>query len=77
MSAVAPGWRRLHPLSPAIREEFMRRGPSATVVEGDGCTETAGLIRRKDDPVDRRRALFVLSPKGKRVDGPRIGAVGI
>jgi long-chain acyl-CoA synthetase len=32
------------PLSPAIREEFMRRVPSATVVEGYGCTETAGLI---------------------------------
>lgn len=37
--------------------------------------EAAGLLKRKDDPVDRRRALFVLSPKGKRVDGPRTGTV--
>jgi long-chain acyl-CoA synthetase len=32
------------PLSPAIRADFMRRVPSASVLEGYGCTETAGLI---------------------------------
>ncbi len=32
------------PLSPAIREEFHRRVPSCTVVEGYGCTETGGII---------------------------------
>ncbi len=32
------------PLSPAMREEFHRRVPSVTVVEGYGCTETAGII---------------------------------
>ena len=37
--------------------------------------ETAGLLKRKDDPVDRRRALFVLSAKGKRVDVPKSGTV--
>lgn len=37
--------------------------------------ETAGMLKRKDDPVDRRRALFVLSAKGKRVDVPKAGTV--
>lgn len=37
--------------------------------------ESAGLLKRKDDPVDRRRALFVLSAKGKRVDVPKSGTV--
>lgn len=37
--------------------------------------ESAGLLKRKDDPIDRRRALFVLSAKGKRVDVPRSGTV--
>jgi DNA-binding MarR family transcriptional regulator len=37
--------------------------------------EAAGVLKRKDDPVDRRRALFHLSPKGKRVDGARRGTV--
>jgi DNA-binding MarR family transcriptional regulator len=37
--------------------------------------ESAGLLKRKDDPVDRRRALFVLSPKGRRVDVPKSGTV--
>jgi long-chain acyl-CoA synthetase len=32
------------PLSPAIRDEFHRRVPSVTVIEGYGCTETAGII---------------------------------
>ncbi len=32
------------PLSPAMREEFTRRVPSVTIVEGYGCTETAGII---------------------------------
>jgi long-chain acyl-CoA synthetase len=32
------------PLSPAVREEFVRRVPGVTIVEGYGCTETAGLI---------------------------------
>jgi long-chain acyl-CoA synthetase len=32
------------PLSPAIREEFHRRVPSVTVIEGYGCTETGGII---------------------------------
>jgi long-chain acyl-CoA synthetase len=32
------------PLSPAVREEFERRVPSVTVVEGYGCTETGGII---------------------------------
>jgi long-chain acyl-CoA synthetase len=32
------------PLSPAIREEFIRRVPSVTIVEGYGCTETAGIV---------------------------------
>ena len=37
--------------------------------------ETAGLVKRQDDPVDRRRALFELSPKGKRLDVPRAATV--
>lgn len=37
--------------------------------------ESAGLVRRKDDPVDRRRALFFLSSKGKRVDVPQASTV--
>jgi long-chain acyl-CoA synthetase len=32
------------PLSPAIRADFTRRVPQVTIVEGYGCTETAGLI---------------------------------
>jgi long-chain acyl-CoA synthetase len=32
------------PLSAAVAREFARRVPSATVLEGYGCTETAGLI---------------------------------
>jgi long-chain acyl-CoA synthetase len=32
------------PLAPAIRADFMRRAPGVTVLEGYGCTETAGLI---------------------------------
>lgn len=37
--------------------------------------ESAGLVVRKHDPIDRRRALFILSPKGKRVDVPSAGTV--
>ena len=32
------------PLSPAVAAEFARRVPSATVLEGYGCTETGGII---------------------------------
>jgi long-chain acyl-CoA synthetase len=32
------------PLSPAVREEFERRVPSVTVMEGYGCTETGGIV---------------------------------
>ncbi len=32
------------PLPPAVAAEFQRRVPSATVMEGYGCTETAGII---------------------------------
>jgi long-chain acyl-CoA synthetase len=32
------------PLSAAVAQEFARRVPSCTVLEGYGCTETAGLI---------------------------------
>jgi long-chain acyl-CoA synthetase len=32
------------PLPPAVREEFCRRVPGVTVLEGYGCTETAGII---------------------------------
>ena len=32
------------PLSPAVREDFMRRVPGVAVLEGYGCTETAGII---------------------------------
>ncbi len=32
------------PLSPAIRDEFIRRLPQVTVVEGYGCTETGGVL---------------------------------
>jgi long-chain acyl-CoA synthetase len=32
------------PLSAAVRDEFARRVPSATVLEGYGCTETGGIV---------------------------------
>jgi long-chain acyl-CoA synthetase len=32
------------PLPPAVREEMQRRVPNLTVVEGYGCTETAGIL---------------------------------
>jgi long-chain acyl-CoA synthetase len=32
------------PLSPAVREEIQRRIPSVAVMEGYGCTETAGIL---------------------------------
>lgn len=32
------------PLAPAIRDEFVRRLPQVTVVEGYGCTETGGVL---------------------------------
>jgi long-chain acyl-CoA synthetase len=32
------------PLSPAVREDFERRVPSVTVMEGYGCTETGGIV---------------------------------
>ncbi len=32
------------PLSAAVAEEFQRRVPTATVLEGYGCTETGGII---------------------------------
>ncbi len=32
------------PLAASVREEFQRRVPSVTVLEGYGCTETGGII---------------------------------
>jgi long-chain acyl-CoA synthetase len=32
------------PLSPALRDEFERKVPSARVLEGYGCTETGGIV---------------------------------
>jgi long-chain acyl-CoA synthetase len=32
------------PLAPAVREELQRRIPSVSVMEGYGCTETAGIL---------------------------------
>jgi long-chain acyl-CoA synthetase len=42
------------PLSRSVAEEFERRVPSVTVVEGYGCTETAGLISASPPLAPRR-----------------------
>jgi long-chain acyl-CoA synthetase len=42
------------PLSKAVAEEFERRVPGVTVVEGYGCTETAGLISSTPPEAPRR-----------------------
>ncbi len=58
------------PLSPALAVEFERRVPSATVLEGYGCTETGGII--STTPPDRRR----LGTVGIPVPGVRVRIVG-
>jgi DNA-binding MarR family transcriptional regulator len=37
--------------------------------------ETRGVLQRRSDPKDARRALFGLTPRGKRVDTLRTGTV--
>jgi long-chain acyl-CoA synthetase len=41
------------PLSRAVAEEFQRRLPGVTVVEGYGCTETGGIISTAPPPAAR------------------------
>ena len=48
------------PLAPAIREEFIRRVPGVTIIEGYGCTETAGVLT--GNPPDAPRAGTVGTP---------------
>jgi long-chain acyl-CoA synthetase len=59
------------PLAASVREEFQRRVPSATVLEGYGCTETGGIISGTPP----------LSPKpgtvGKPVEGCEVRIVGL
>src|SRR5438045_978930 len=37
--------------------------------------ETRGLLQRRTDPRDGRRALFMLTPKGRKLDTVRTGIV--
>jgi long-chain acyl-CoA synthetase len=59
------------PLSPAVREEFERRVPSVTVVEGYGCTETGGIISGMP-PLDPRPGTV-----GKVVDNVELRIRGV
>jgi long-chain acyl-CoA synthetase len=59
------------PLSPAVRDEFQRRVPSCTVVEGYGCTETGGIISGMP-PLQPRPGTV-----GKAVDNVELRIVGI
>jgi len=58
------------PLSVAVAAEFERRVPSAKVLEGYGCTETAGIISGTPPLAPRRGTV------GKAVPGVEIRIVG-
>ena len=58
------------PLAPAVRDEFERRVPSATVLEGYGCTETGGIIT-STPPLEPRPGTV-----GKAVDNVEMRIVG-
>ncbi len=57
------------PLSPAVAEEFERRVPSATILEGYGCTESAAVI--SSNPPDARKFGTV----GKPIPGVEVRIV--
>jgi long-chain acyl-CoA synthetase len=59
------------PLPPAVRAEFERRVPSATVVEGYGCTETGGIISGMPPAAPRPGTV------GKPVEGVELRIVGL
>jgi len=59
------------PLAPAVREEFQRRVPSATVIEGYGCTETGGIISTTP-PLEPRPGTV-----GRVVPGVELRIVGL
>lgn len=59
------------PLSRAVAEEFERRVPSVTVVEGYGCTETAGIISATPPSAPRRGTVGRAVPQVEiRIVGP-------
>ena len=58
------------PLSAAVAAEFERRVPSATVLEGYGCTETGGIISSSPPRAPRRGTV------GKPVPGVTVRIVG-
>jgi long-chain acyl-CoA synthetase len=58
------------PLSAAVAAEFARRVPSATVMEGYGCTETAGIISSSPPLAPRRGTV------GRPVPGVTVRIVG-
>jgi long-chain acyl-CoA synthetase len=58
------------PLSASVAAEFARRVPSAQVLEGYGCTETAGIISSSPPQAPRRGTV------GKAVPGVTIRIVG-
>jgi long-chain acyl-CoA synthetase len=59
------------PLSPAVREEFQRKVPSVTVVEGYGCTETGGIVSGTP-PLEPRPGTV-----GKAVPNVEVRIVGV
>jgi long-chain acyl-CoA synthetase len=59
------------PLSRAVAEEFQRRVPSATVLEGYGCTETSGIISSTPPAAPRPGTV------GKAVPNVTIRIVGL
>jgi long-chain acyl-CoA synthetase len=58
------------PLSAAVAAEFARRVPSATVLEGYGCTETGGIISSSPPLAPRRGTV------GRPVPGVTVRIVG-
>ncbi len=58
------------PLSAAVAAEFARRVPSSTVLEGYGCTETAGIISSSPPLAPRRGTV------GRPVPGVTVRIVG-
>jgi long-chain acyl-CoA synthetase len=59
------------PLSPALREEFQRKVPSVTVLEGYGCTETGGIVSGTP-PLEPRPGTV-----GKAVPNVEVRIVGV
>jgi long-chain acyl-CoA synthetase len=59
------------PLAPAVQEEFERRVPGARVLEGYGCTETAGLLTSSPPLAPRKGTV------GKPVPGVELRIVGL